>query len=117
MFIGFISELGFIITDILVPDDYVNGKTIFVRHPGTLNERLEEIHEITNGKIQYLGEWHSHPDGPTSPSNTDKNAMKEIAKGKKINIDKPLLMIAEVGPLPFGKDIYIYENSRLRKYE
>ena len=117
VFIGFKSELGYIITDILVPDDYANGRTIFVRHPGTLNERLEEIHEITNGKIQYLGEWHSHPDGPTSPSNTDKNAMKEIANDKKINVDKPILMIAEVGQLPFGKDLYIYDNKRLRKYE
>lgn len=117
VFVGFKSELGFIITDILVPDDYNNGRTIFVRHPGTLNERLEVIHEITNGKIHYLGEWHSHPDGPTSPSSTDKSAMNEIAKDKKVNVDKPILMIAEIGQLPFGKDLYIYDNKRLRKYE
>ena len=43
--------------------------------------------------------------------------MKEIALNKKINIDKPLLMIAEVGQLPFGKDLYIYDNKELRKYE
>lgn len=117
IFIGFKSELGIIITDVLVPDKYINGRTVFVRHPGTLNERLEEIHKITNGEIQYLGEWHSHPDGPTYPSITDKDAMKEIAKDKKINEDNPLLMIAEVGQLPFGKDLYIYDNKRLRKYE
>lgn len=117
VFIGFKSELGFIITDILVPDKYVNARAIFVRHPGTLNERLEEIHKLSNGEIQYLGEWHSHPDGPTSPSITDIKAMKEIAQNNKINIDKPLLMIAEVGKLPFGKDFYIYDKKGLRKYE
>ncbi|MEN8185510.1 MAG: ThiF family adenylyltransferase [Bacteroidota bacterium] len=117
VFVGFKSEVGFIITNILVPDEYKNGRTIFVRHPGALNERLREIHDITNGKIQYLGEWHSHPDGPTTPSNTDINAMKDIAKDKKVNVDKPLLMIAEVGQIPFDKDLYIYSNKKLRKYE
>lgn len=117
VFIGYKSEENFIITNILIPDEYKNGKTIFIREPGTLNERLSQIHNITNGKIQYLGEWHSHPDGPTNPSSTDVNAMNEIAKDKNIDIDKPLLMIVELGELPFGKNLYIYDNKILKKYE
>ena len=117
VFIGYKSDENFIITNILIPDEYKNGKTIFVREPGTLNERLSEIHNITNGKIRYLGEWHSHPDGPTDPSNTDINAMKEIAKDKNINIDKPLLMIVEVGKVSFDKDLYVYDDKKLKKYE
>ncbi|MEH1007957.1 ThiF family adenylyltransferase [Winogradskyella sp. ECml5-4] len=117
VFIGYKSDLHFIITDILIPDQYKNGKTIFIREPGTLNERLSEIHKMTNGEIEYLGEWHSHPNGPTTPSRTDINAMQEIAKDKNINIDKPLLMIAEVDNISFGKDLYIYDNKNLKKYE
>jgi integrative and conjugative element protein (TIGR02256 family) len=117
VFIGYKSKEDFIITNILIPDEYKNGKTIFVRYPGTLNERLSEIHNITNGKIQYLGEWHSHPDGSTSPSNIDINAMKEIAVDKKINIDKPLLMIVGVNKIYFEKDLYIYDDKKLKKYE
>ncbi|WP_346882169.1 ThiF family adenylyltransferase [uncultured Algibacter sp.] len=117
VFIGYKSDENFIITNILIPDEYKNGKTIFVREPGTLNERLSEIHNKTNCKIQYLGEWHSHPDGPTNPSSTDINAMKEIAKDKNINIDKPLLMIVEVGKVSFDKDLYVYDDKKLKKYE
>lgn len=117
VFIGYKTDKNFIITNILIPDEYKNGKTIFVREPGTLNERLSEIHNITNGKIQYLGEWHSHPDGPTNPSSTDIKAMKEIARDKNINIDKPLLMIVEVGKVSFDKDLYIYDDKKLKKYE
>jgi len=117
VFIGYKADLHFIITDILIPDQYKNGQTIFIREPGTLNERLSEIHRITNGEIQYLGEWHSHPNGPTTPSRTDINAMQEIAKDKNINIDKPLLMIVEVGKISFEKDLYIYEDKKLKKYE
>jgi len=117
VFIGYKSNLQFIITDILIPDQYKNGQTIFIREPGTLNERLSEIHKMTNGEIEYLGEWHSHPNGPTTPSRTDINAMQEIATDKNINIDKPLLMIAEVDNISFGKDLYIYDNKKLKKYE
>ncbi|NIJ46583.1 integrative and conjugative element protein (TIGR02256 family) [Wenyingzhuangia heitensis] len=117
VFIGYKSDLHFIITDILIPDQYKNGQTIFIREPGTLNERLSEIHKMTNGEIEYLGEWHSHPNGPTTPSSTDINAMEIISKDKNINIDKPLLMIAEVNNISFGKDLYIYDNKKLKKYE
>lgn len=117
VYIGYKSELEFIITNILIPDEFKNGKTIFERHPGTLNERLSEIHKTSNGKIQYLGEWHSHPDGPTTPSDTDIIAMKEISEDEKINIDKPLLMIIEIGKIPFGKELFIFDNEKLKKYE
>ena len=117
VFIGYKSNENYVITDVWIPDDFLNGKTVFVRHPGTLNQRLSEIHKISNGKIQYLGEWHSHPDGPTIPSNTDIIAMKEIAKDKKINVEKPLLMIAEIDKMSFDKDFYIYDNKKLKKYE
>ena len=117
VFIGYKSNNSYIITNILIPDQYENGKTIFVRHPGTLNQRLNEIYKMTGGKIGYIGEWHSHPDGPTTPSITDLNAMKEIAKDKKINIVKPLLMIAGVEKQSFNKSLYIFDDKKLKKYE
>ena len=117
VFIGSKNETDFIITDILIPDEYRNGRTIFIREPGNLNDRLKELHKKTAGKIQYIGEWHSHPDGPTIPSTTDVKAMKDIAKDKNININKPLLMIAGISEISFSKDFYIYDNKRLRQYE
>lgn len=117
VFVGYKSDVNFIITDILIPDEYKNGTTIFIREPGTLNERLLEIHKMTNGKIEYLGEWHSHPNGSTTPSSTDIYAMEIISKDKNINIDRPLLMIVEVDKASFGKDLYIYDNKKLKKHE
>ncbi|WP_430908046.1 ThiF family adenylyltransferase [Maribacter sp. 2-571] len=117
VFTGYKSDEKFIITDILIPDAYENGRTVFIREPGTLNERLKLLHEISDGKIHYLGEWHSHPDGPASPSSTDNNAMKEISKDENIKIDKPLLMIVEVGQIAFDKELYIYDDKKLKKYE
>ncbi|MCF4101578.1 ThiF family adenylyltransferase [Gillisia sp. M10.2A] len=117
VFIGFKNETGFIITDILIPDEYRNGRTKFIREPGNLNDRLKELHKKTAGKIQYIGEWHSHPDGPTSPSTTDLKAMKDIATDKKINVNTPLLMIAGISEILFSKDFYILVDKRLKHYE
>ena len=117
VFIGFKQSGNFIITNILIPDKYENGKTVFVRHPGSLNERLEQIHLLTDGKIGYLGEWHSHPDGPTSPSRVDINAMKNIARDKNVQVAEPLLMIAQIGKTASDKEFYIYSNKKLRSYE
>lgn len=117
VFVGYKSGENFIITDILMPDEYKNGKTVFIRHPGTLNQRLDKLHKTTGGKVQYLGEWHSHPDGPTSPSRTDLKAMKDISKDKMINIDNPLLMIVEVNKSFFNNDLYIFHDKKLKRYE
>jgi integrative and conjugative element protein (TIGR02256 family) len=117
VFIGYRSDKNIIITDVLIPDSYKNGKTVFVRHPGTLNERLSTIHEETNGKINYIGEWHSHPNGSASPSLTDINAMKEISNDLKINNPNPILMISSVTKTSFVKDIYFFEQNKLKKYE
>ncbi|MBW8244228.1 ThiF family adenylyltransferase [Muricauda oceani] len=117
VFVGYRTDRDFIITDLLLPDKFENGRAIFIRHPGSLNQRLSEIHRTTNGKIEYLGEWHSHPDGPTKPSKRDFNEMKKIARDKKISIAQPLLMIVAVSMESFSNDFYIYNKSKLNRYE
>jgi len=117
VFVGYKSKKNFIISDILIPDEYQNGRTIFIRDPGTLNQRLKDLHSSTGGKIEYLGEWHSHPDGPTDPSETDFKAMMDISIDELINIDTPLLMIAEVGESLCNHDMYVFHEKRFKKYE
>lgn len=117
VFVGYKQGDLIIIDDILIPDDFENGKTIFVRRPGTLNDRLELIFNETKGKITYIGEWHSHPDGPPSPSSTDIDAMREIVNTKKIGNSNPILMIAKISEQIFEPVFYIYVEKKLLKYE
>ena len=36
-------------------------------------EKIDELNEKVDGMIEYVGEWHSHPDGAgTAPSEDDK---------------------------------------------
>ena len=117
VFVGYKQDDLIVIDDVLIPDDFENGKTVFVRRPGTLNDRLELIFNETNGKITYIGEWHSHPNGPPNPSSTDVIAMQEIADTKKIGNSNPILMIVKITEEIFEPVFYIYDNKKLLKYE
>jgi integrative and conjugative element protein (TIGR02256 family) len=117
VFVGYKQDDLIVIDDVLIPDDFENGKTIFIRRPGTLNDRLELIFNKTDGKITYIGEWHSHPDGPPIPSYTDLTAMKEIADTKKIRNSNPILMIVKISEEIFEPVIYIYNKNKLLRYE
>nr|WP_199000946.1 ThiF family adenylyltransferase [Flavobacterium sp. ASV13] len=116
VFVGFKENDLIIVKDILLPDKYENGKTVFIRHPGTLNERLQSIFEETSGKIIYLGEWHSHPDASPMPSQTDIKTMKEIAENNEINNINPLLMISKISNDIFESNFFLYNNNKLLKY-
>ncbi len=117
VFVGRKFNNATLIEGILIPDDYKNGRTIFIRHPGTLNQRLQNIFEATDGKVNYIGEWHSHPDGAPFPSQTDISAMTEISEAEYINNVSPILMIASIGKKGFEAKFYKYFKRQLISYE
>ena len=117
VFVGFSRDNLIIIDDILIPDKFENGRTVFIRHPGTLNERINKIHLKSKGKITYIGEWHSHPNSSGEPSPTDFTAMKEISTNALIKNENPILMIAELTTNNCTPNFLIYKNKNLLKYE
>ena len=56
---------------------------------------LENVWEqLAKEGLQYVGEWHSHPNGSTQYSSTDLAAMIDIEK--EVAIENPLLLIVSV---------------------
>lgn len=41
-----------------------------------INQRWRE----TEGRVNYIGEWHTHPNMPANPSSTDLKSLKEISQ-------------------------------------
>lgn len=103
-----------IITDIEVPTKYESNKSNFVRYPNFLNDYLQKIFDISNSKIEYLGEWHTHPNGSTQFSSQDLLSMRDIAENSEINNRTPLLII-----LGLNKDVnyqcYYFIGNQLVK--
>lgn len=81
------------IVDFQEPKKYQNSSNGFTREASSLNIYLESAFNESKGQIEYLGEWHSHPDGSTKYSDNDKRSMLEIAEDINIKNDFPLLLI------------------------
>ncbi|MCP1838762.1 hypothetical protein ACVIHI_008313 [Bradyrhizobium sp. USDA 4524] len=70
----------------------------FVRSPDHHAEALETFFRKTGSdfrRFNYLGEWHSHPSFPVSPSQEDMVSMQSLVDGER-DIDFSALMIVRL---------------------
>ena len=64
------------------PPDSEELKTSYIRGTKGLSEAIERIVRITGSNLDYIGEWHSHPDGHSvEPSASDKKLLNWIRAG------------------------------------
>lgn len=91
------------------PANSENGPTWFYRGVENLQNWLHRL--WLKQTRHYLGEWHYHPLGDPSPSNTDKNEMKRIAISVLYRCPEPLLVI--VGGKPaVGSTVRVFVFPR-----
>ena len=95
---------------------YVNGKAIVVTEvvgpgPNATHERIlfcpdheyhlqemSRIYQASNGEHTYLGDWHTHPDGPSVLSPLDKKTLRAIARAPEAQCPQPLMLLLSGGP-------------------
>ena len=74
----FLYAKTIVITGILpAPPDSIENRNLFVLGTEGLEKRIKELEKKTNGKVTYLGTWHSHPQGG-SASPKDKNTNNKL---------------------------------------
>jgi [CysO sulfur-carrier protein]-S-L-cysteine hydrolase len=119
IFVGTYSndETTAYISDVIIPQKFTNGVTYFQRKTEDLNEQLKQVYEQSEGKIIYLGEWHSHPNSTSNYSQSDYNAMKHIANDKNVGINNPLMLIFAFNLNTYTTAIYVLKNNKFYKYE
>ena len=67
-----------VITDIIdAPPDSVETQTLVILGVEGLEQKIKDTEKRTNGKVTYLGTWHSHPHGGR-PSQTDERTFKKL---------------------------------------
>lgn len=101
------------IEKVVVPMEKLTGRTTFMRN----TKGLEKIwNQLAREGLQYVGEWHSHPNGSTQSSSTDMAAMIDIEK--EVAIENPLLLIAGVRRDGLSAHtFYCYKNNKLLEYK
>lgn len=88
------------ITEALAPPaDSERSRWRFSRGVRGLTAKLRSLWRKPKAHRQYyLGEWHSHPDGPIAMSSRDRATMRRIAEEVKYQCPEPLLVILGGSP-------------------
>ena len=87
--------------------------TSFYRGAAGLRGFYKKLRRGFFGRRYYVGEWHSHPDGTPSPSNTDSTTQLEIAHDKYTGCPECILVIVG-GTLSSFDQIGVFVYSRER---
>lgn len=105
------SKNSAIVEHIVMPKEISGSHNEFVRDTAGLEELWAEL---KNESIEYLGEWHTHPNGSSHYSRTDLHAMNEIVKDEYVSILNPILLILSLDRTRIkGHNVYLYDSSRL----
>lgn len=70
----------YVIYQINEPKDSKCSSCSFVRGCDGLADSIDEVRLKSDNQVRYLGEWHSHPKGTSSPSTTDNEQFKVMSE-------------------------------------
>lgn len=80
------------------PADSKEWPVLYIRGYKGLAERLQDIDTATGGMLQYVGEWHSHPDGfSTNPSADDRKVFRWLLEHMRMDGLPPVMAIVGEG--------------------
>lgn len=100
----------------IFPTEFKSSRFSFNRGSRGLRRIFNTLFKMKPSQY-YIGEWHSHPDGPTTPSGTDLNAFIQITSHNEVYIDNPILLILSVSKSSVDFSFYVFFNSKFFKYE
>lgn len=67
----------------------LHGRQCFVPDHASDLAEIENAFRVSNGDVDYLGDWHSHPDGVPELSGLDIQTLRAITR----RVNEPLMLI------------------------
>lgn len=97
-----------VVVDIVGPGaNALHGRTRFLPDHKWQVREIDRIFGQTNGDIDYLGDWHTHPDGIAAMSDEDSRTLFRIAKRVR-----GALMAILAGPDYFAEELGCWSAGR-----
>ncbi|PSJ72369.1 hypothetical protein C7N43_34495, partial [Sphingobacteriales bacterium UPWRP_1] len=106
-----------VISGIICPDRFKSSPMRFEPDHKNLNNKLIQLYRKFEGKIEYIGDWHSHPTASNNYSPPDFKSIQDVAKSKTVNTYNPILLIAAYSENDFDPGFYVYHAGKLHKYK
>lgn len=98
------------------PIEYKSSRYSFNRGSRGLKSLLQKLFKMRTSQY-YIGEWHSHPDGSATPSETDLRAFIQITSHNEVYIENPVLLILSVSKSSYDYNFYLFLKNNFLKYE
>jgi integrative and conjugative element protein (TIGR02256 family) len=88
-------KIVYVVDTLPAPPDSVENEKSFERGFCGLQERMEEIKQLTQDNLFYIGEWHSHPESYDSTySEADRQLFQWLDEKIRDESTPPLMLIA-----------------------
>jgi len=118
MLLGYLKEKNYYILDIIDAGPEAIHKTDYFLPDGKYQQPiLEQKFFKSNGKVTFLGDWHSHPKADSYLSKLDMETLKNISEDEGAQINCPIFIIIGTSPLNicgFNYDNGIYQELALK---
>jgi len=75
--------------------------------------QLDEAFEQSSGKLVYVGDWHTHPDGSPRMSWLDHRTLRVIARHSQAQVPHPLMLIGGGNPKKWVWAGHLFRGERL----
>jgi integrative and conjugative element protein (TIGR02256 family) len=90
----------------------IHGRYNFNRDAEFCQRFLNRQARLTSGVIDFVGEWHKHPETDPHPSPQDIDTYRKLAANKDANVPMPVLLIIGTYPqLRRARDAYARLNA------
>ena len=87
-------KIVYVVDCLLSPPDSEEWPTVYIRGCQGLKAQIEKIKQITDGQLNYVGEWHSHPPHcSVKPSQLDRKVFGWLSEWMKADGLPPLMLI------------------------
>jgi len=114
MLLGYIEQRNYYVVDLIDSGPEAVHKSNYFLPDGKYQQPiLEQKFFKSNGKVTFLGDWHSHPNADSYMSNLDMETLKNISEDEGAQITCPIFII--IGTSPFKIRGFSYENGNYQK--
>jgi integrative and conjugative element protein (TIGR02256 family) len=78
--------------------DASHGPSSFIPDYDYQDEEIARLYTLSNRKLAYLGDWHTHPAAEAYLSEKDIGTLRRIAAYRYARVSQPLMLILAPGP-------------------
>jgi integrative and conjugative element protein (TIGR02256 family) len=91
---GYLNDEAAVVTDMVGPGPLAKHRhNTFLPDHAYQTEQMHGLFRASGGRTVYLGDWHTHPEGPSALSPLDKRTMRVIADSSEADCANPLMIL------------------------